>query len=355
MFSGSKPHGFTIVETMIVLAVTAGIAVSVFTLLSGQINKTQYNSGIRQFSSQLQTVATDVENGYYKNVDNSGCSAPLNAYPDTNNNTNSQGSNYGCTFIGHVLQFNPTGTLTPLVNANNNKVIIDYTIVGRQYGASNSNLVTDLTDAKPRLIGTKSKPTLEAKTIVLPPGLYIKDVSFDNVGNDMFPNPGSNEHYDSLVGFFSSFSGAGGTQSTGTQDNLIPIPSNSTMGAYRDGYDTSMPTNNTGNEFISESDVFCSVAQMLNDPSSSLTQVTARMGSTTVFTSPSTHDKCNKHPAATMINPPGGVQVCVASDSLSNYFGIISIGGDKNNNQSNPLNVSSKTYYDSTSKGCPPQ
>ncbi|OGL30763.1 hypothetical protein A3F37_04050 [Candidatus Saccharibacteria bacterium RIFCSPHIGHO2_12_FULL_41_12] len=61
-------RGYTIVEVMIFLVVSAGLLVSVLGVISGQQQKTRFQTGVRDFESQLQDTINDVETGYYPNT-----------------------------------------------------------------------------------------------------------------------------------------------------------------------------------------------------------------------------------------------------------------------------------------------
>ncbi len=60
----SQQKGFTIVEALIVLAVTGMLFVSTSMLIRGQIEKTRYQDSMRQLQQMVQNTIDDVENGY---------------------------------------------------------------------------------------------------------------------------------------------------------------------------------------------------------------------------------------------------------------------------------------------------
>ena len=57
--------GFTIVEALIVLAVTGMLFVSTSFLIRGQIEKVRYQDSMRQLQQLVQNTIDDVENGYF--------------------------------------------------------------------------------------------------------------------------------------------------------------------------------------------------------------------------------------------------------------------------------------------------
>ena len=96
--------GFTIVETMIVLAVTGGLFVIIAATLSGRQNKAEFNHAIQDVQQRLQQTIDQVSLGYYPNNNDFACSdsgGSVNIGPGTNQ----QGTNDQCIFIGKVIQF----------------------------------------------------------------------------------------------------------------------------------------------------------------------------------------------------------------------------------------------------------
>ncbi|MBX7263414.1 MAG: type II secretion system GspH family protein [Chitinophagaceae bacterium] len=59
-----EQKGFTIVEALIVLAVTGMLFVSTSFLIRGQIEKVRYQDSMRQLQQMVQNTIDDVENGY---------------------------------------------------------------------------------------------------------------------------------------------------------------------------------------------------------------------------------------------------------------------------------------------------
>ena len=66
--------GFTIVETLIVLAVTGLMFVATLSLVNGQISRYQYQSSMRQLQVLIQREITNVESGYFPEATNKDCS-----------------------------------------------------------------------------------------------------------------------------------------------------------------------------------------------------------------------------------------------------------------------------------------
>ena len=103
-----EPRGFTIVETLIVLAVTGLILGAALTLIGGRQARTQFTVGIGQVQQQVQQAISEVKNGYYPNSGNIKCQAGSNG-PDLSIGSNGQGQNSDCIFLGKAIQFGPSG------------------------------------------------------------------------------------------------------------------------------------------------------------------------------------------------------------------------------------------------------
>lgn len=105
MKAGLKANGFTIIETLIVLAISGSMLVAVVAMISGQQGKTQFQQSINQVSQQIQQIIGDVSNGYYP-VSNIFCSASGSSVSIIHSNGSSLGTNSDCVLVGKVIQFN---------------------------------------------------------------------------------------------------------------------------------------------------------------------------------------------------------------------------------------------------------
>ena len=113
MKGGLKANGFTIIETLIVLAISGSMLVAVVAMISGQQGKTQFQQSINQVSQQIQQIIGDVSNGYYP-VSNITCSASgssVSIIPS--NGSSSLGTNSDCVLVGKVIQFYQTQASVP--------------------------------------------------------------------------------------------------------------------------------------------------------------------------------------------------------------------------------------------------
>lgn len=146
---GSKVanSGFTIVETLIVLAVTGTMLLMAATFVSGRQNKTQFQTAINSLQQQLQQIINQTSSGFYNNNADFSCIGTGTFVTLSNLTSKSQGSNEGCIFLGNALQFG-TGAGDP---AASQLAIIP--IVGKQYsGLGTTQPVQDIATAKPRAV-----------------------------------------------------------------------------------------------------------------------------------------------------------------------------------------------------------
>ncbi len=127
--------GYTILEVMIVLAVSAALFFSVVGLLSGRQASTETTQAVRDIESKIQGVASDVASGFVPN--GYSCNAVASGQPHLSTTIAGGGENAGCIFLGKAINFN-----------DNSLSIL--TVLGRQYvGGLASPDVSSLTEASP--------------------------------------------------------------------------------------------------------------------------------------------------------------------------------------------------------------
>ncbi len=98
--------GFTIIEVMIVLAVSGMMFLAAVILINGRQNKAEFTTGIYSLQQQLQQAVNDTTDGFYPN--NGGFTCNGDSSPVTFSSTSqkdTQGANGGCIFMGNALQF----------------------------------------------------------------------------------------------------------------------------------------------------------------------------------------------------------------------------------------------------------
>ncbi len=187
MKGGSSPHGYTIVEVMIFLAVTGALLASALLIFRGQSGRTEFATGAREMESRMQDIINDVSTGYYAHGANFTCTAGATG-PTFSASTDEEGTNQDCIFIGRAPHFDLTGGANVRYNI--------YTIAGlRQAGLGVSkHEVEDFSEAKPRAIVS---PVDLTQSEQLPPSMKF--------GTMFYVKDGLPQQIDA-VAFFSSFS-----------------------------------------------------------------------------------------------------------------------------------------------------
>ncbi len=134
---GGQSRGYTIIETMIFLAVSASMFISAMAFINGRQGQTEFSAAVRDFEANLNDVASDVATGYYASgqadagtaVCTPGAEAGvIGLVPrfTTSGSGNQRGSNNGCIFIGKSIHFAPN------VSDGNGQYVV-YSLAGLQY------------------------------------------------------------------------------------------------------------------------------------------------------------------------------------------------------------------------------
>lgn len=274
---GRQPHGFTIIEVMIFLAVSGIILVSALTLLNNKQGKTAFFASMKNIVSQLNTDISYVSNGYYRLPGGVQCTVSNvdspSARPSISAGASAVGTNFGCTYIGMVLQFDPAIT-------NGQYQFISYPIVGLQYQQGNPSIgvATSISEAAPVAMYPSTYSTYDGtSTDPLPYGISVCTsgcaISSNNgiTWSDSSFMGGATQTA-GAVGFittFNSYTNANNTNlNTGSQHiQLVPIPG-STLGSSQSNIATLINnlTNNGTNTQTSNGTTYYGV----EDPSSGI-------------------------------------------------------------------------------------
>lgn len=233
------PAGYTIVETMIFLAVSAALLLSASLLISGRQRKTQFTTTVKEFSSKLESVYGNVASGYYNSTGNVKCNATPTKVNVQSGNGGQQGTNGDCVFLGQVI-------VSPKVDTSDFQVI---SLVGRRViPTSPYSDVKNLVEATPALY------TDTAQTYTLA-GAEFKKVSADStqVGDD---TSGSS------VAFIGSLAPSDASQSGTGHTDVYTVPSNQTSSIETilgDSVTPAKPTNAKINYCLSDGEQYARV------------------------------------------------------------------------------------------------
>lgn len=113
MKGGKTPLGYTIVEVMIVLAVSGMMLVIAGQFIQGKQARTAFTQGVNEMASRLQTTINEVVNGQYTDIQ-LYCTMNYNAL-DPNRNSISVSTTppavnkKNCTYVGKFLHFVQAG------------------------------------------------------------------------------------------------------------------------------------------------------------------------------------------------------------------------------------------------------
>lgn len=147
MKSGNSSHGYTIVETIIFLAVTGVLFLSAVGLFSGQQDKTRFTQSLREVAADITTVINETESGYYPGNANFTCTASGNTRPTVMPGTKDQGSNQDCIFLGKAIQFGmPIAGRCSAANTSGCQDYAVQTIIGRRLDGTTGRQVQTLED-----------------------------------------------------------------------------------------------------------------------------------------------------------------------------------------------------------------
>jgi hypothetical protein len=205
--STSKSSGFTIVETMIALAVSMALFLGAVLLINGKQHTTAFNQGIRSLQTQFKQTIGEVSSGYFVNDGSLKC-VDGGGFPDVSSSgTDMQGTNIDCLFLGKVIQFGVPG-----VNDEGYNV---YTVVGLKKGVTGGTVSLNASGA--RVIARSSVDTTPVPdmydTHSLPYGMKVSSTYYTT-------HPGSV----ASVGFITNLTNLG--DSDGSQlVSVVPVTS----------------------------------------------------------------------------------------------------------------------------------
>jgi prepilin-type N-terminal cleavage/methylation domain-containing protein len=238
-----KQDGFTMVEVLIVLAVTGALFVSAAILISGRQNQTAFDQSIRQIQSQIQQTMNEVAVGYYPNREDFRCTAG-GAGPVLDSVATAQGSNSGCIFLGKALQFK-VGTTDP-------EQFVVYTIAGLQKGAAGGAESQNFTDARPMVVA----PSTSHNGAGYPNNSISDDLQNGLTTARMWYNNGGGDVNIGAVAFVNSLQrqGSGSVLSGTGEVQVVPV-NNTALGSTPEQTVELMNVDGTGGNRLATSPV----------------------------------------------------------------------------------------------------
>lgn len=100
-----KSRGFTMVEVLIVLAVTSAMLVMASVIISGRVAKTEFSVGSRQIRQDIEDVFNQAGSGFSGSQSNFRCSGNISGQPLLSAVSSESGTNASCVFVGKVMIF----------------------------------------------------------------------------------------------------------------------------------------------------------------------------------------------------------------------------------------------------------
>ena len=132
-----RSGGYTIIEVMIFLVVTATLLISAMAVFNGRQGRTEYVQSVRETDQQILTIINEVATGYFPDQGNFSCQLSLGGPVIDDSEERSQGTNEDCVFLGKMILF----------DNNNPGQYRVYPIAGNRLSIDLSNLTVSLADA----------------------------------------------------------------------------------------------------------------------------------------------------------------------------------------------------------------
>jgi prepilin-type N-terminal cleavage/methylation domain-containing protein len=233
MKGARTPAGYTIIEVMIVLAISGVMFLIAANFITGKQEATSFPQGVNQLAASLQNTLEQVNDGQYSDLDitckfnnatppTASSISGLNLYDGTGTTTNgsagvndTQGTLSPCIFLGKVVQFNFNDGVSGDIPAQQYQT---FTLAGGRLDA-NSQPITQLDYAGPTPI---PQLTIQAS---IPQHLNVIDVNeeptTEEPASSTAPFPSGHSSNPSFgIGFIQSL---GTTDQNGAANGSQPI------------------------------------------------------------------------------------------------------------------------------------
>lgn len=154
-------RGFTIIEVLLFLSITAGLFIIALTYTSGSINETRFKDVNEQFTSFMQQQVTDIKNA----SDN----RPSNDVVCPDSATSNPGASDTCTLLGKVFVF-----------SNSNTVSVAQ-VIGTNAGNSGADFFGDRASVQamnPQVVADSSGQIIYSDSFTLPWGATFTGEKF---------------------------------------------------------------------------------------------------------------------------------------------------------------------------------
>lgn len=140
-------RGYTIIEVMIVISVSAIVFAAAVAGYSRQNQRTEFANAVRDIESTIQDILNDVSTGYYPKSNTFACTRAgggANNVPELSLGSAEQGTNQDCIFLGKAVK---------LKDADLNSSFTSHTLLGLRNSSSNDEVPSsNVDDAENRII-----------------------------------------------------------------------------------------------------------------------------------------------------------------------------------------------------------
>ncbi len=146
--------GFTLVETLVVMAVTTVLFVAIASTLGARQGRVQFSQGMREIEAELRDIFNDLADGFYPTTPGLICTASGTSQPRLDFNSadpqDTTGAKDQCVFAGKVVQFGASS------DAEADRMIT-YIMAGRRVvdsSAPDPEPITNFANFKPIVISS---------------------------------------------------------------------------------------------------------------------------------------------------------------------------------------------------------
>lgn len=183
----ARKQGYTIVEVMIVLAVTGSLLASALYFMNGRSRRLAFENDITAFRTKIDDVINNVSSGYYATSSNFSCSSSANG-PSITTDSSARGTNAGCQLLGRGVHLS--------INFANSFYV--HNIIGLRKTSDGSKLATSMADAQPKLLSNGTADTVETAEQILLNSSELVNTRITKTDNTNVSERG-------FLGFISSF------------------------------------------------------------------------------------------------------------------------------------------------------
>lgn len=161
-----RRDGFTIIEVLLVLTVSAFLFIAAVVLISGRQDQTAFEQAVHDIQARIQQTINEVAIGYYPNLGNFNCTVTGTNPPTITSAVGvQQGTNSDCIFMGKAMQFKVTGGVT------DPEQFRIYTLAGRRLSSSGN--------------GSESSTRATAKPVVIAPSTASPSTPDDSISGQL--------------------------------------------------------------------------------------------------------------------------------------------------------------------------